>query len=318
MAAALMVSPLGSLGQPASKPVIGYLSSRSPEDTRRVTAAFLRGLAEGGFEPGKNVAIEYRWARGRYDRLPQLATELVQKPLAVLVATGGEPAPSAAKLATSTIPIVFSIGSDPVKAGLVKSYGRPGGNATGVNLFTTALESKRLQLMRDLMPSVRTIGFLSNPSYHVSKVQVEEAERAASLLNVKLELLLADSDAEIDTAFKALAQKHIDALVVGAAPFFDMRRQAIIRLAARYRVPTIYQFREYAQTGGLMSYGIDLPDAYRQVGVYAARVLKGAKPADLPILQPTKVELVLNRKAAKALGISIPAEFLARVDEVVE
>jgi putative ABC transport system substrate-binding protein len=298
-------------------PVIGYLSARSPEDTTHLVAAFRRGLAENGYVDGQNVAIEYRWALGQVDRLPALAAELAGRSVAILVTTGGESAALAAKAATSTIPIVFSTG-DPVKAGLVASYNRPGGNATGINLLTQTLDPKRLGLLHELVPQAATIGFLLNPDFPSAEDQSKDMLEAARAIGVGIHVLRANTDREIEAAFETVAQHRIGALVVAASPFFDTRRDTLVALAARYAVPTMYHFREFAAAGGLMSYGIDPVDAYRQVGVYAGRILKGARPADLPVLQPTKFEFVINLRTAKALSLEIPARLISFVDEVIE
>jgi len=304
-------------GAQQTMPVIGYLSARSPEDTTHLVAAFRRGLAENGYVDGQNVAIEYRWALGQVDRLPALAAELAGRSVAILVTTGGESAALAAKAATSTIPIVFSTG-DPVKAGLVASYNRPGGNATGINLLTQTLDPKRLGLLHELVPQAATIGFLLNPDFPSAEDQSKDMLEAARAIGVGIHVLRANTDREIEAAFETVAQHRIGALVVAASPFFDTRRDTLVALAARYAVPTMYHFREFAAAGGLMSYGIDPVDAYRQVGVYAGRILKGARPADLPVLQPTKFEFVINLRTAKALSLEIPARLISFVDEVIE
>ena len=308
--------PLATRAQ-QTMPVIGYLSGRSPEDTTHLVAAFRRGLVEDGYVEGQNVAIQYRWALGQVDRLPALAAELAGRSVTILVATGGESAALAAKAATSTIPIVFSTG-DPVKAGLVASYNRPGGNATGINLLTQTLEPKRLGLLHELVPQAATIGFLLNPNFPSAEDQSKDMQEAARAIGLHIHVLRANTDREIEAAFETVAQDRIGALAVGASPFFDTRRNTLVALAARHAVPTMYHFREFAAAGGLMSYGIDPVDAYRQVGVYAGRILKGAKPADLPVLQPTKFEFVINLKTAKALSLEIPARLLSFVDEVIE
>ena len=264
-------------------PVVGYLSSRSPDDTAHLVAAFRRGLSENGFVEGQNVTIEYRWALGQYDRLPAMALELVRHPVTVLTTTGGEPSAFAAKAATSTIPIVFTTGDDPVKQGLVASYNRPGGNATGVRLLTTPAELKRLGLLRELVPQATTIGVLLNPGFSKSASQLRDVQEAMPTLNLQVHILRASTDREIKSAFEGVAAQGIQALAVAGDPFFDTRREKLVALAARQGVPTIYHFREYAVAGGLMSYGVDASDAYRLVGVYTGRVLKGVKPADLPV-----------------------------------
>ncbi len=318
LALLLLTTPLAARAQQPAMPVIGYLSARSPGDTAHLVAAFRRGLSEGGFVEGKNLTVEYRWAHGQYDRLPTLAAELARRPLAVLVSTGGEPAALAAKAATSTTPVVFAIGSDPVKAGLVASYNRPGGNATGINILTATLEAKRIQLLRELVPQAVTLGFLVDPNFPAAESQLEEAEKAARGLGLRIQVLRAKVDREIDAAFETIAQRRSVALAVSSGPFFDTRREKLVALAARHALPTMYHFREYVVAGGLMSYGIDLSDAYRQLGVYAARILKGAKPSDLPVMQPTKFELVINLKTAKALGLMIPQSVLLQAAEVIE
>jgi putative tryptophan/tyrosine transport system substrate-binding protein len=309
--------PLAARAQQPAMPVIGYLSARSPEDTAHLVPAFRQGLGEGGFVEGQNVTIEYRWALGQVDRLPALAAELAGRPVAVIVTTGGESAALAAKAATSTIPIVFSMG-DPVKAGLAASYNRPGGNATGINILSDTLESKRLGLLRELVPQAVTIGFLLNPNFPSAESQSKDVQEAARAIGLQIHVLRANTDREIEAAFETIAQHRIAAVAVASSPFFDTRRDKLVALAARHSVPTIYQFREFVAAGGLVSYGIDPIDAYRQVGVYAGRILKGAKPADLPVLQPTKFELVINLKTAKALGLDVPLHLQQLADEVIE
>jgi putative ABC transport system substrate-binding protein len=310
--------PLAARAQQPATPVLGYLSARSPDDASGALTAFRQGLAETGFVEGQNVTIEFRWAHGEYDRLPALAAELVHLPVALLVATGGEPAALAAKAATSTTPIVFMIGNDPITAGLVASYNRPGGNVTGVNILTATLEAKRIVLLHELVPQADPVAFLLNPNNPVADGQLADAQEAARTIALQLHVLRANNDLEIDTAFAIIGQRRIRALAVAAAPFFDTRRGKLVALAAQGSVPTAYHFREYAVAGGLMSYGIDLVHVTRQVGVYAGRILKGAKPADLPVLEPTKFELVINLKTVKALGLTVPPTLLARSDEVIE
>ena len=308
---------LAARAQQPAMPVIGFLGVRSPDDTVTL-AAFRRGLNEGGFVEGQNVMVEYRWAIGQYDRLPAQAAELVQKPVAVLVSAGGEPAALAAKAATSSIPIVFTIGDDPVKLGLVASYNRPGGNLTGINIFTTTLEAKRLGLLHELVPQAAAIGVLLNANFPAAERQLRDVQGAARAIGLQIHALRANIDREIEVAFETVASQRIAALAVAASPFFTTRRDKIVALAARHAVSTMYTAREYAVDGGLMSYGIDVPDVYRQIGLYAARILKGEKPADLPVMQPTKFELVINPKTAKALGLQIPDKLLALADEVIE
>jgi putative ABC transport system substrate-binding protein len=299
-------------------PVIGYLSSRSPAETAALVAAFRKGLGEAGFVEGQNIAIEYRWAEGQYARLPEMAADLARRGVAVLVTTGGEPSALAAKAATSTIPIVFTAGGDPVKIGLVQSLNRPGGNATGVSVLTTAPESKRLGLLHELVPGAKAVGVLIDPNYQEAEAQARELREAAGTLGQRILIARAGSDKELEAAFETLARERVDALLVAAAPFFDTRRERIIAAVAERRMPAVYQFREYAASGGLMSYGVSLPEGYHQVGLYAGQILKGAKPADLPIVQSIKFEFVINLKTAKSLGLEIPAMLLARADEVIE
>jgi ABC-type uncharacterized transport system substrate-binding protein len=310
--------PLTAHAQQPSMPLIGFLSSRSPDDTAHLVASFRNGLAEYGYVEGQSVAIEYRWALGQYDRLPAMAAELAGRPVAVLVATGGEPAALAAKVATSSIPIVFATGGDPVQLGLAASYNRPGGNATGINFMTATMEAKRLGLLHELLPNAVAVGVLLNPNFPLAERQLQDLQEAARVLHVDIHVFRANTDSEIEVAFESIARQRIGALAVTAGPFFDTRREQLVALAARYMVPTMYQFREYAIAGGLMSYGIDPLDAYRQVGDYAGRILKGAKPAELPLLQPTKFEFVINLKTAKTLGITVPPDMSARADEVIE
>jgi putative tryptophan/tyrosine transport system substrate-binding protein len=314
---AAAVWPLTAHAQQPAMPVIGFLHARSPDDAMPQVAAFRRGLAESGYIEGQNAIIEYRWARGRYDTLPAMAAELIRLPAIVLVA-GSEPAALAAKAATSTIPIVFSIGSDAIKLGLVAGYNRPGGNSTGVSMFTAALEAKRLGLLHELLPQAATMGVLLNPDYSLAENQLRDVQDAARSIGVQIHILWASTDDEIDAAFETLSEQRIAALLQAADPFFDTRRGKLVALVARYAVPTMYHFREYPAAGGLMSYGIDIIDVYRQVGVYVGRILKGEKPTDLPILQPTKFEFVINLKTAKALGLNVPDKLLALADEVIE
>jgi len=310
--------PFAAGAQQAAMPVIGYLSSRSPDDTTHLLAGFRQGLADGGFIEHQNVTIEYRWALGQYDHLPVLARELTRLPVVVVVSTGGEPAALAAKAATSTIPIVFGTGTDPVKAGLVASYNRPGGNATGINFQTADMEAKRLGLLHELMPQAKNIVFLYNPKFAAAEGQLHDVREAARTLGLRINALHASTDDEINAAFRTMVQQQTAALILAADPFFDTRRSQLVVLAAYNILPAIYQFREYAAAGGLMSYGIDAIDAYRQIGIYAARILKGARPVDLPVMQPTKFELVINLKTAKTLGLDVPDKLLARADEVIE
>jgi putative ABC transport system substrate-binding protein len=310
--------PLAARAQQAAMLVIGFMSARSPEDSVHLVAAFHRGLGEGGFVEGQNVAIEFRWARGQYDRLPAMAADLVQRQVAVLVAVGGDPSSVAAKRATSTIPIVFGIGGDPVRAGLVESFNRPGGNVTGITLMTALMEPKRLGLLRELVPGVPLIGVLLNPAFPPAAGQLRELEQAAHAIGQPIVIAKASSDDELDAAFDVFVRERIGGLLVAADPYFDTRRDRIIALSAQHRLPAIYQFREYAVGGGLLSYGVSITDAYRQYGVYAANILKGAKPADLPVQQVVKFELVINMKTAKALDVAISDNLLSLADEVIE
>jgi len=308
--------PVTARAQQPAMPVVGYLSARSPQDTAHLAEAFRRGLAEAGFVEGQNVLIEYRWAFGQHDRLPGLAADLVRNPLTVLVTTGGEVAALAAKAATSTIPIAFIVGTDPVKLGLAASYNRPG--ATGINILTNSLEPKRLELLRELVPQASAIGALFDPSFLAYEDQFRDVREAARALDLQVHELRASTDAEIDLAYETVARQRIAAVTVTAGPFFDTRRDRLVALAARHAVPTMYHFREFPAAGGLMSYGVDNRVTYRQIGVYAGGILKGAKPAELPILQPTKFELVLNLKTAKALGLKVPLTMQVAADEVIE
>jgi putative tryptophan/tyrosine transport system substrate-binding protein len=299
-------------------PVVGFMSGRSAADSIHLVAAFRQGLTQAGFIEGQNVAIEFRWANGQYDLLPALAAELVARPVAVLVGVGGDLSAAAAKGATSTIPIVFGMGGDPVKAGLVDSFNRPGGNATGYTLWTTQLESKRLGLLREIVPDVPVIGVLLNPKFPVATLQLQEIRDAARTVNQKLFVMNASNDEELTTAFGSFVQQRVSAVLIAADPYFDTRRERLIAFAAQNRLPAIYQFREYAVSGGLISYGPKITDGYRQGGIYAGQILKGSKPADLPILQPTKFELVINLKTANALGLALPNSIQLLADEVIE
>jgi putative ABC transport system substrate-binding protein len=299
-------------------PVIGYLSGASPGPFAHLAAAFRAGLQETGYIEGQNVAIEYRWAEGRYDRLPTLAADLVKRQVAVIAATGGIAASRAAVEATATIPIVFSSGSDPVKRGLVASLSRPGGNATGVYLVIGALDPKKLGLLRELVPQATLVGALLNPNTEDFQIRSAGVQEAARTVGQQIHLVYASTERGLDSAFAELSRLRAGALVVGADPFFNSRRDQIVALAARYAIPAIYEGREYALAGGLMSYGTSLADGYHQVGVYTGRILKGAKPADLPVLQSTKFQFVINLKTAKAFRLQIPDKLLALADEVIE
>jgi ABC-type uncharacterized transport system substrate-binding protein len=313
-----LLRPLAAHGQARRMPVIGYLTSRGPDDAAHLAAAFRRGLRDANFIDGQNVRIEYRWSGGQFESLKAMAEELCRMPVAVLAATGGEPAVLAAKAATSTIPIVFAMSSDPIRLRLATNYNRPGGNATGMSIVTTTLEPKRLRLLRELVPGAAAIGVLVNPNFPPANDQVSDVQDAAGALGVQVRVFRANDEREIDLAFDDMVRQRIDALVVAGAPVFDTQRTRIVELAARHSVPTMYHFREYPMAGGLMSYGIDIVDVHRQVGLYVGQVLTGAKPADLPIALPSKFEFVINLKAAKALGVKISDNLLSLADEVIE
>jgi putative ABC transport system substrate-binding protein len=304
--------------QQAATPVIGFLSGRSFEDSKEMIAALGQGLNEQGFAERQNLSIEYRWADGHYDRLPALAADLVRRQVAVILAVGSVPSPLAAKAATSTIPIVFVVGGDPVRFGLVATLNRPGGNVTGVSVLSGPLTAKRLELLRELVPRAGVVACLVNPTNPEAESQLTDIRAAARTFRQELLILNASTDHELDTAFATLARERATALLLGNDAFFVLRRGQLSALAARYAVPAVYFLREFAIAGGLMSYGDSLIDAYRQVGVYIGRILKGTKPGDLPVQQSTKVELVINLKTAKALGIEMPPTLLARADEVIE
>jgi putative ABC transport system substrate-binding protein len=304
--------------QTARRPVIGALGSGSADGHVPMVAAFRQGLKETGYVEGQNIMIEYRWAEGQYDRLPALAADLVRHQVALIAVLGGGAGALAAKAATRTIPIVFVIGVDPVKSGLVASLNRPGGNITGVSLFSGELEAKRLELLHELIPAAAVIAMLVNPNFPGSDSQLRDVQKAARTLGLQPIILRASSERDFDTAFATLVQKGAGALVVGADAFFLGQRDQIVALAGRHAVPTIYAQREFAAAGGLMSYGTDLADAFRQQGMYVGRILKGEKPTDLPVQQSTKVELVINLKTAKTLGLSFPLSLLGRADQVIE
>jgi putative ABC transport system substrate-binding protein len=316
--AALVCASSPSHSQQTTKRVIGFLSSVSQGPAERPVAGFQQGLQIEGFTDGQNLAVEYRWADGHTDRLPGLVTELLQKRVEVIVATGGGTSALAAKAATSTIPIVFSAATDPVNLGLVASLNRPGGNVTGVHVMTNLLEAKRLGLLNELIPNAATIGVLVNPDTPGAASQLAELKEAARALNKNVQIVEARDEQGIETAMAELARLKANSLLVAADPFFYLHHRQLIALAARYAMPAMYEFREYALGGGLTSYGISLTDAYRQVGIHAGRILKGAKPADLPVMQPMTFELVINLKTARSLGITVPPTLLARADEVIE
>jgi putative ABC transport system substrate-binding protein len=310
--------PLAARAQQTVLPVVGFLNSASPQPWEKYVAGFRAGLKEAGYVDGQNVTIEFRWAEGRYDRLPGMAADLVRRKVAVLVATGGAPSVVAAKAATSTIPIVFTSGSDPVRSGFVTSLNRPGGNTTGVNFFVFVLEGKRLGLLRALIPGVQLIAVLLNPNRPDHANQVREVQEAARAIGQQIHILLASSESAINAAFATATQLHAGALLVGTDAFFNSQRDKIVALAARHSIPTVYEQRDFALAGGLMSYGTNLANGYRQAGAYVGRILKGEKPGDLPVVQSTKFEFVINLKTAKALGLTVPEGLLNAADEVIE
>jgi putative tryptophan/tyrosine transport system substrate-binding protein len=309
--------PFTARAQQQPVPMVGFLNGGARDAFVPMVTAFRQGLSEQGYDDGRNIAIEYRWAEGRFDGLPAMAADLVGRN-ATVIAAFGPPAALAAKAATSTIPIVFVTGFDPIKAGLVASLNRPGGNITGVHVFLIGLEGKRLGLLRELVPQAALMGLLVNPSSPDSEAQSKALQAAARAIGQQIVVVEAGSDGELDAAFAALAQRQVGALVVAADQFFTVRREQIVALAARYAMPAIYELREYAVAGGLMSYGTSLPQGYYQNGVYVGRILKGAKTADLPIIQSTKFEFVINLKTAKSIGVTISDNLLSLADEVIE
>ena len=311
--------PHAARAQQPAMPVVGFLSGRSPYESGTIVGAFGQGLGEAGYFESKNVIIEYRWAEGRYDRLPALAAELVSRQVTAIAAVGGPNSGQAAKGATTTIPIVFISGTDPVQEGLVASLNKPGGNATGVNPLLPAMEGKRLGLLREIIPKAALIAVLLNPTSPDNfNRQMNDIQEAARQVGQQLLVLRATSEDEIEAAFATAAERRVNGLLVAADPFMLSRRERLVALAAHYAIPAIYEVREYATTGGLMSYGISLANAYRQAGIYVGRILKGEKPSDLPVLQPTKFDFVINLRTANALGLTIPPGILAIADEVIE
>jgi putative tryptophan/tyrosine transport system substrate-binding protein len=314
---AIAAWPLAVRAQHAVMPVIGYLSGRSYDSDTPIRVPFLRALEESGFTAGRNVAIEYRFAEGQDDRLPALATELVRRQVAMLVATD-RPSALAAKAATATTPIVFTSGFDPVHLGLVASYNRPGGNATGVSGLTTELGPKRLGLVRELLPKTGTIAFVVNPNVATTPFQIQEMQAAAQVVGQPLLVVSIGTEKEVDQAFAFMAERNIAAILYSASVFFQVIIERLVALAARYRIPALYEWREFVTAGGLMSYSTDRNELGRGAGSYAGRILKGERPADLPVVQSSRFEFVINLKTAKALGLDVPPTLLARADEVIE
>jgi ABC-type uncharacterized transport system substrate-binding protein len=314
---AVLAWPFAARAQQKAMPVIGYLNSASPGPAAPYVAAFRQGLSESGYVEGQNLAIEYRWAEGRYDQLPALATDLVARKVDLIATSGGIPPARAAKNATSTIPIVF-VGGDPIAEGLVTSLARPGGNLTGMVFMTAELLPKLLELLSELVPQAEVIALLVNPNNPIPEPLMRDVQEGARAKGLQLHILTASTESEIDAAFAALVQLHAGAFILGPDPFLNSRREQIVALASRHAVPAVYDFRENAAAGGLISYGPSLTGTWRQVGIYVGRILKGAKPADLPVQQPTQFELVVNLKTAAALGLTIPPSILARADEVIE
>jgi len=308
--------PLSARAQQGAMPVIGFLNSRAFGENATLLVPFHRGLKEAGYVEGQNLTVEYRWAEEKYDRLSALAADLVGRRVAVIVANG--PAVRPAKAATSTVPIVFVVGFDPVAFGLVGSLNRPSGNLTGVSVLDVEIGAKRLELLHELVPTATVMALLVNPTTPAAETIARDAQVAARALGLQLHVLRASSDRDFDTVFATVAQRRVGALVIGADPFFTNQSRQLAELAARHAVPTIYEFREFAAAGGLISYGTSIGDAYRLAGAYTGRILKGEKPADLPVQQSTKFELVINLKTAKALGLTVPDKLLAIADEVME
>jgi putative ABC transport system substrate-binding protein len=310
--------PLAARGQQAGMPVVGYLEPGLPDAMAHRLAAFRKGLNETGYVEGQNVAIEYRWAQDQYDRLPELAADLVRRRVAVIATPGSMQGPLAAKAATTAIPIVFSTGVDPVKVGLVGSLNRPGGNVTGVSSMTGELGAKQLGLLQELLPGAARFAVLANSNDAMTEPIIKDLQIAALAIGRRIDVFNAGTNRDIDTVFASLVQKRVDALLVGPGPLFANRRVQLVTLATHHRVPTIYFSREFAEAGGLMSYGTSQTELYRQVGIYVGRILKGEKPADLPILRATKFEFVINLQTAKTLGLAVPPKLLALADEVIE
>jgi putative ABC transport system substrate-binding protein len=310
--------PLAARGQQPAMPVVGFLHLAAAGSFTQFVAAFRQGLNEAGYVEGQNVAVDYRWAEGQYDRLPALAAELVGRRVSVIVAGGGDRPVQAAKAATTTIPIVFTGTDDPVGLGYVASFNRPGGNITGIGLFTSQLEAKRFALLRELAPTPSRIAMLVNPNSSTLEIDIADVQAAARAVGQQVDVLRAENERDINQAFRAMVQQRSDGLLVAHDPFFNGRREQLVTLAAYLKIPAIYEFREFVAAGGLISYGTKLTDNYRLAGSYAGRILKGARPADLPVQQPTAFELVINLKTAKTLQLDIPAKLLALADEVIE
>jgi putative ABC transport system substrate-binding protein len=310
--------PLAARAQLRAMPVIGFLGLLSPEEVAAEVAAFRQGLSETGYVEGQNVATEYRWAHGQFDQLPALASDLVRQRVSVLAAFGTPASALAAKTATATIPIVFVTGDDPVRIGLVDSLNRPGGNATGIYMLTSALEPKRLELIHELVPNATVVGVIVDANSPDTSLQMKELPAAASALGQQIKIFNASNEAGIDTAFAAIVEQRIGAVLVASSPFFLPQRQKFVALAAAHALPAVYFIRPFTDVGGLMSYGTNIAEAFRQTGLYTGRILKGEKPANLPVQQSVKVELVINLKTAKALGLTVPLPLLGRADEVIE
>ena len=315
---AAAVGPLPARAQQPAAPVIGIINAGSPDTQLDRMRAFRQGLKDAGHVEGENVTIEYRWAENQIDRVPALVTELIRRQVAVIVATGGSDPALAAKAATTTIPIVFTIPEAPVRLGLVASLARPGGNATGINFFSNELIAKRLELLRELVPAARRVAVLIHPADANAETVLRDVDTATRAMGLQIQTLDVSTGPDIDAAFATFAHDRPDAVFISGGPLFVSRRIQLVLLAARHALPASYGSREYAEIGGLISYGTSLTDAYRQIGIYAGRILKGAKPADLPVMQATKFELVINHAAARVLGLSVPPSLLARADEVIE
>jgi putative tryptophan/tyrosine transport system substrate-binding protein len=312
-----VVRPLAAGAQQSPVPLVGFVNSSSAQAQALVAAAFRRGLEENGFFEGKNVLIESRWADGQYNRLPELIGDLINRNVAIIMA-GGPPAAQAAKKATSTIPIVFTTGDDPVQAGLVSSINRPGGNVTGVHVFFSELESKKLGLLREVLPNANVIAAIVNPTFPSANSQTKELQTAANKLGQRIQIVNASSERDLDAAFASMKELQVSAVLVGADPFFNSRRDQIVSLAARYAIPAVYEQRAFTAAGGLMSYGTNLAEGYRQAGVYTGRILKGEKPSELPVVLSNKFEFVINLKVAKTLGLAVSANLISTADEVIE